>query len=92
MVPDAPVGREQHFEAGFLGGVQQCAVAQRVPALGLRRVDRVCGQRLGQSLRRPVVKEDGPPAGMDSARRLSYEIEYGCDQLAGHVEWLRASE
>jgi hypothetical protein len=35
-----------------------------------------------------VVKEDGPPAGMDSARRLSYEIEYGCDLLARHVELL----
>jgi hypothetical protein len=41
-------------------------------------------------MRRPVVKEDGPPAGMDSARRLSDEIEYGCDLLAVHVELLQA--
>jgi hypothetical protein len=39
-----------------------------------------------------VVKEDGPPARMDSARRLSYEIEYGCDRLTRHVELLKASE
>jgi hypothetical protein len=29
---------------------------------------------------------------MDSARRLSYEIEYGSDLLARHVELLQASE
>jgi hypothetical protein len=29
---------------------------------------------------------------MDSARRLSYEIEHGCDLLARHVELLQASE
>jgi hypothetical protein len=41
LVADAPVGREQQFEAGVLGGVQQCPVVERVPAFGLRRVDRM---------------------------------------------------
>jgi hypothetical protein len=60
LISDAPVGREQQPEAGFLGGVQQRTVAERVPAFGLRRVDRVRGQSTGQPLGRPVVKEDEP--------------------------------
>ena len=58
LVADAPVGRKQQVEARLLGCLQQLAVAERVPAFGLRRVDRVPGQRAGQSLRRAVVKED----------------------------------
>jgi hypothetical protein len=41
LVADAPVGREQNVEAGLLRSRQQCAVAVRVPALGLCGVNRV---------------------------------------------------
>lgn len=58
LVADAPVGREQQLEARVLGSVQQRAVAERVPAFGLCRVNRVPRQRADQSLRRAVVKED----------------------------------
>ena len=46
------------FERRLFGGVQERAVTECVPSLGLRRVDRVPGQRAGQPFRRAVVKED----------------------------------
>ncbi len=58
LVADAAVGREQQFEPRLFRGVQERAIAECVPAPGLRRVDCVPGQRTGQSLRRAVVKED----------------------------------
>ena len=69
LVADAAVGREQQLEPCRFRGVQERAIAQCVPAPGLRRVDCVPGQRTRQSLRRAVVKEDeyrqgrGPPEG-----------------------------
>ncbi len=47
LVADAPVSREQELEACLFGGVQERAVTQRVPSLGLGRVDRVARQRAG---------------------------------------------
>ena len=58
LVADAAVGREQQFEPRLFRGVQERAIAECVPAPGLRRVDCVPGQRTGQSLPGAVVKED----------------------------------
>jgi hypothetical protein len=58
LVADATVGREQEFETRFLCGVQERAVAERAPTLGLCGVDGVPGQRVGQPFGRAVVKED----------------------------------
>jgi hypothetical protein len=58
LVADSTVGRDQQLEPRLLGGGQERAIAECVPALCLRRVDRVAGQRADQPLRRAVVKED----------------------------------
>ncbi len=47
LVADAPVGREQQLEPCLLGGVQERAVAEGLPAFRLRRVDGVPRQRAG---------------------------------------------
>ena len=52
-----PVGSEQQLEPCLFCGVQERAIVECVPAPGLRRVDRVPGERTGQSLRRAVVKD-----------------------------------
>ena len=41
LVANAAVGGEQQLEPSVLGGVQQRPVVERVPAFGLRRVDRL---------------------------------------------------
>jgi len=41
LVANAAVGGEQQLEPSVLGGVQQRPVVERVPAFGLRRVDRM---------------------------------------------------
>jgi hypothetical protein len=58
LVADAAVSCEQLLEPRSLSRAQELAIAERVPALALRRVHCVPGQRTGQSLRRAVVKED----------------------------------
>src|SRR5215212_3127899 len=58
LVADTPVGREQQFEPRFLCGVEERAVVECVPTLGLCGLDRVPGQRADQPFGRAVVKED----------------------------------
>jgi hypothetical protein len=55
---------------GILGSIQQRPVAERVPPLGLRRVNGAPRQRAGQPLGRSVVKTGRAPAEI-SERRLS---------------------
>lgn len=58
LVADTPVGGQQKVEACLFSGVQQLAIAQRVPTSGLGRMHRVLGQGSGEALRRAVVKQD----------------------------------
>jgi hypothetical protein len=38
LAADAAIGGEQHVEACLLSGIQQLAIAERVPAFELRRM------------------------------------------------------
>ncbi len=57
LVTDPAVGGEQDVEACLFCSAEQRAVAEGVPASGPSRVNGVPGQRVGQSLRRAVVKQ-----------------------------------
>lgn len=58
LVPDAPIGGEQYVVGCVARSFQERTVAECVPALGLRGVDGVPGQRADQPFGRAVVKED----------------------------------
>ena len=77
---------DQELEASLLGGVQQRAVAERVPPIGLRGVDGVPGQRAGQPFGVPWSKRTSTGWSVCQARALRHELENRCHLLACHVE------
>ena len=72
--------------ASLLGGVQQRAVAERVPPIGLPGADGVPWRRAGPPLGVPWSKRTRTGWSVCRARALRHELENRCHLLACHVE------
>jgi len=91
LMPDVVVRRDQDFETGLLGDIEQLAVRQFFPPPRPRLLHRMAGEETGETSRRAVIEKNQHPGNclavtgglVERTRYKSHEAVY---LLAGHGE------